>query len=121
MTENYDDDPHKYYFKFDPTAWDAWLKTLYDTLNGIVEGSNNTWYVGEFPHNSFPVNSYFPSTGQNKICQYLGNNYQGSEIWKNEYFVYNPIQTSYINHIQSHPIHFIQQPHYYKGLFDILN
>jgi hypothetical protein len=130
--DNYDDDyddsqdnledKYKHYFKFDPEAWDAWGKMLYDTLNDIVENSPNVWYIGaDFGKKSFPVSSYFSNTGKDKTFQYLGSNYQNSQVWKNKYFVYNPIQHQYINHIQSHAVHFIQQPHYYKGLFDILN
>lgn len=116
---------YKHYFKFDPEAWDAWGKMLYDALNDIVESSSNVWYVMPsiegFPKKSFPVSSYFSNTGKDKTFQYLGSNYQNSQIWKKKYFIYDPIQHNYINHIQSHAIHFIQQPYYYKGLFDILN
>lgn len=116
---------YKKYFKFDPYAWDAWGKWLQDALNDIVESSPNVWYttfnVPGFPSKSFPVNSYFSNTGKNKSFQYLGNNYQGSPIWKAKYFVFDPIDCAYKNHIQSHSVHFVNQPHYYKGLFDILN
>lgn len=130
--DNYDDydDSHdhpenkyKHYFKFDPEAWDAWGKMLYDALNDIVETSPNVWYIGPgFGKKSFPVNSYFSNTGKDKKSfQYLGSNYQNNQVWKAKYFVYDPIQHKYINHIQAHAIHFVKQPHYYKGLFDILN
>lgn len=131
--DNYDDDDYedsqddlenkyKHYFKFDPEAWDAWGKMLYDALGNIVENSPNVWYIGaDFGKKSFPVSSYFSNTGKDKTFQYLGSNYQHSQVWKQKYFVYDPIQHQYINHIQSHAVHFIQQPHYYKGLFDILN
>ena len=44
---DYDDaqDKYKHYFKFDPDAWDAWGKMLYNALNDVVEGSSNVWYV----------------------------------------------------------------------------
>jgi len=114
---------YKKYFKFDPDAWDAWGKMLYDALNEIVEYPSNVWYIG---HNlgkdkSLPVNSYFSNTGKNKPFQYLGNNYQGDGIWKTKYFVHDKLASDYINHIQKHAIHFILQPSYYKGMFDILN
>jgi len=119
---DYDDakNPYKHYFKFDPAAWDAWGKWLYDALNDIVESSPNVWYTGFVPK-SLPVNSYFSNTGKNKNFQYLGNNYQGAPIWKTKYFVRNPINDQYLKHIEQHSIHFLTQPHYYKGLFDILN
>lgn len=124
---NYDDsqNPYKHYFKFDPTAWDAWGKWLQDALNDIVDSQANVWYimpnVEGFPKKSFPVNSYFSSTGKDKTFQYLGNNYQGSQIWKKKYFVIDPINIAYKKHIESHAAYFLHQPSYYKGLFDILN
>lgn len=128
--DNYDDDydyedsknPYKHYFKFDPAAWDAWGKWLQDALNDIVEHPSNVWYIGPgFDKKSFPVNSYFSNTGKDKTFQYLGNNYQGVPIWKKKYFVYDPINIIYKNHISNYPVHFLNQPVYYKGLFDIMN
>ena len=117
---------YKHYFKFDPYAWDAWGKWLQDALNDIVESSPNVWYIGPknidgFPSKSIPVNSYFSNTGKDKNFQYLGNNYQGIPIWKSKYFVINPIDQTYKAHLRANAIHFLQQPHYYKGMFDILN
>lgn len=120
-SQNNLENKYKHYFKFDPEAWDAWGKMLYDALNDIVESSPNVWYVGGFPAKKFPVNSYFSNTGKDKTLQYLGSNYQNSQIWKAKYFIYDPIQSAYLNHIQANSMHFIQQPYYYKGLFDILN
>jgi hypothetical protein len=114
---------YKKYFKFDPDAWDAWGKMLYDSLNDIVDISPSIWYVSGFPFKSlsFPVNSYTPYTGKDKNFQYLGNNYQNQQIWKTKYFVYDHIFNEYKNHIKSNPKHIVLQPHYYKGMFDILN
>ena len=131
--DDYDDDDYsqdkfnsdKHWFKFDPSIWDAWGKYLDDALNDIVESSPNVWYtsfnIQGFPFKSIPVNSWNPNTGKGNSFQYLGSNYQGQEIWKAKYFVFDPINTSYKNHIQSHAAHFLQQPNYYKGMFDILN
>ena len=125
---NYDDsqDKYKHYFKFDPDAWDAWSKWLQDALKDIVESSPNVWYIGPkkidgFKYKSLPVNSWSPGTGKNKNLQYLGSNYQGQPIWKSKYFVKDPLFVEYLNHIKNHPVHFVLQPHYYKGMFDILN
>jgi hypothetical protein len=131
--DNYDDDDyddsqdnlesqHKNYFKFDPDAWDAWGKMLYDTLNDIVEYPSNVWYIGpSFPKGSSPVSSWSPNAGKGKSFQYLGSNYQGSSIWKKKYFICDKLEIIYRNHIQSHAVHFVNQPSYYKGMFDILN
>ena len=113
---------HKQYFKFDPAAWDAWGKWLYDAMQDIVNTSPNVWYIHGLPSKKFPVNSYFPNTGEDqKSFQYLGNNYDGQAIWKKKYFISNPIQSMYIDHLSDHAAYFIKQPHYYKGMFDILN
>ena len=115
------DSQYKHYFKFDPEAWDAWGKILYDALDGLVENSPNVWYIGNLPKESFPVSSYFSNAGKDKTFQYLGSNYQNSQVWKKKYFICDPIQHHYINHIQRHAVHFMKQPYYYKGMFDILN
>jgi hypothetical protein len=133
MQDSYDDDDYddndyehpkndyQHYFKFDPTAWDALTKFFTNAFKDIIDTNSNTWYIYGYPNDSFPVNSYFPSTGKKNNFQYLGTNYDGVKIWKKQYFIIDPIQTMYINHIQTHAIYFIKQPHYYKGLFDILN
>ena len=115
------DSAYKYYFKFDPQAWDVWSKFLTDAFKDVVEPQPNVWYIYGYPNESFPVNSYLSSTGKGSSYQYLGNNYDGVKIWKKKYFAVDPIQASYVNHIQAHAVYFIREPHYYKGLFDILN
>ena len=120
-SQDYPDSQYKKYFKFDPEAWDAWGKMLYDALNDIVEVSPNTWYIYGSSAQKFPVNSWNPNTDENKSSQYLGSNYQGQPIWKKKYFISQPIQQMYKNHVATHAYHFINQPHYYKGMFDILN
>ena len=69
----------------------------------------------------FPVNSWNPNTDKGNSFQYLGSNYAGSPIWKKKYFVYDPINQQYKLHIQAHAKHFVLQPDYYNGLFEILN
>ena len=113
---------YKKYFKFDPDAWDAWGKMLYDTLNEIVEYPSNVWYIGPgFPKGSLPVNDYFSKSGNFKNSLYLGNNHYKEPIYKTKYFVHDVLNTAYKNHIVANAVHFLKQPHYYKGMFDILN
>ena len=113
---------YKHYFKFDPEAWDAWGKMLYDALNDIVESSPNVWYIGGLTPKKFPVNSYFSNTGKDKKAfQYLGNSYEGKEIWKKKYFVEDKINNEYFNHLKSNAVHFLKQPSYYNKMFEILN
>jgi hypothetical protein len=130
--EDYDDDeqdshqnlgnPYKYYFKFDPDAWDAWGKMLYDALGDLVDKSSNTWYVYGWDPKKFPVNSSSSNAGKpDKGSQYLGVNYLKEPIFKSKYFVVDTIDISYRKHLEQHAVHFLQQPKYYQGLFDILN
>lgn len=109
-------DPYKFYFKFNidqNTPLSDWISKMisdifdkdYDVDKMIV----------------FPVNSWNPNTANDKKFQYLGSNYAGQPIWKSKYFISNPLNTEYKLHLQNHASHFINQPSYYKGLFDVLN
>ncbi len=134
MDEDYDDDqydydhpslnPYHYYFKFDVSADSPLSKWLTDMFNDIDWSQipsipiNN---IPGFPVFSVPVNSWNPNTGGKDKLQYLGSNYANEPIWKTKYWVVDPINIEYKFHIQSHAAHFINQPKYYKGLFDILN
>ena len=130
---NYDDDyedssqdnlesQHKNYFKFDPSAWDALGKMLYEALNDIVEYPSNVWYIGHgFDKGSLPVNDYFSKSGNFKNSLFLGNNHYKEPVYKTKYFVHNKLDAEYRNHLVSNAVHFLQQPNYYEGLFDILN
>jgi hypothetical protein len=122
--DNYDDsqeynksqpDWTKFYFKFDVSSSPIsdWVQKFLDDLNKDIS---------EFKPISFPVSSYFSNTanGGNSIL-YLGNNYQNQPIWKTKYFIEDKVAIAYKNHIQNHAEHFVTQPIYYKGLFDILN
>lgn len=104
-------DPYKWYFTFDfghDSPFSEWMTDIMNNINS-------------FPSVEFPVNSWNPNTVNDKKFQYLGSNYLGEGIWKSKYFVYDPIYNQYKQHIQANASHFIQQPKYYKGLFDILN
>jgi hypothetical protein len=110
---------YKNYFKFDPDAWDAWGKMLYDALNNM--GDNNVWYVSGFTSKSFPVNSFFPNTGDVKNHLYLGKNYYNENVFKKHHFIKDSLKNNYINHIKQYAVHFLKQPSYYNSMFDILN
>lgn len=130
---NYDDndqyDPYKFYFKFDVGAdspisdmINKWFNLSQDSFNGLH------WYsfptnIDGWPVTKFPVNSYIPNTGDGTKSPflYLGNNYQNQPIWKNAYLVKDKVNILYKNHISQHSVHFLKQPTYYKGMFDILN
>jgi hypothetical protein len=115
--------PHNaWYYKFDigpDTPLSKWLNDIVKDFMGSGENFKITNISG-FPNNMFPVNSWNPNTANNKF-QYLGSNYKKEPIWKSKYWVIDPINHMYINHIQSHAAYFLQQPSFYKGLFDVLN
>ena len=112
-------DPYKFYFKFDVNS----NSSLSDWLNNLFKdiGSYSVTNIPGFPIVSFPVNSWNSNTEKGNSFQYLGSNYQGSQIWKKKYFISDPINIEYKLHLQAHAKYFIQQPTYYNGLFDILN
>lgn len=130
--DEYDDDdfnydhpslnPYQWYYKFDIGPDTPLSKWINDIVNDFIGASENfsTGNIPGFPHKKFPVNSWSPNAG-GKNLQYLGSNYQGSPIWKSQYFVIDKIHMDYKLHIQAHAAHFVKQPSYYKGLFDILN
>jgi hypothetical protein len=124
--DNYDDshdydqgqsDWNKFYFKFDVTnsPLSDWVKKTIDNLFG------DKFNLPEVPFVSFPVNNWSHNTESGVTPLYLGVNYDKQPIWKAKYFAVDKLQNAYIDHISSHPVHFIRQPFYYKGLFDILN
>lgn len=114
-------DPYKFYFKFDLDSNSSVSDWIQDMINNIFKSPIEN--INQFPVVQFPVNSYFPNTENEpkNPFLYLGNNYQNQPIWKNKYFVKDEIHTEYKNHLASHASHFVKQPTYYKGLFDILN
>ena len=107
-------DPYKFYFKFDMnnTPLSDWITKM---INDIV---NKDFNIDQMI--VFPVNSWNPNTANNKF-QYLGSNYHQEPIWKSKYWIQDTFNQTYLKHIQAHAKHFIQQPSYYRSLFDILN
>lgn len=133
--DEYDDDQYDYdhpslnpyYYKFDVGPDHPVSKWINDIVNNFMGSSKDFNLTSEMLNNisgfapkMFPVNSWNPNTGD-KGFQYLGSNYQNSPIWKKQYFVVDKINNDYKLHLQDHVMHFVMQPYYYKGLFDILN
>lgn len=125
--DNYDDshdydqnqsDWNKFYFKFDVTnsPLSDWVKKTIDNLFG------DKFDLPEVPFVSFPVNDWLSNTvsGGNSLL-YLGNNHYNEPIYKAKHFIENKLLNTYTNHLQQHASHFVKQPTYYKGLYDILN
>lgn len=115
----YDDDDYKFYPHEDHYNYDfkfeEWLK---QALDDLVQEGDNSWIVQP---KKFPVSDASNGTSKEQFFMYLGSNHYQEAIWKNKYFVNNKLDRLYKNHISSNAAHFLKQPMYYKGLFDILN
>lgn len=122
---NYDNnDPNKYkwYFTFDVDKSKSLSDWVLNQLNDLFK--TDKWTVDNstgLPIIQFPVNGWNPNTGNDLKFQYLGSNYQGQQIWKTKHFLGDRYNQEYRSHLQSHAAHLVKQPHYYKGMFDILN
>ncbi|NDB56168.1 hypothetical protein EB169_10110 [archaeon] len=128
---DYDDDDYNYYpqyndygypsysknFKFDWTAWEKWLA---DAIKEIVNENDNVWLFGNYkaPPKKNKANIKKLS---DKYFMYLGKNQYDESVWKAKYFISDQLDTQYKNHIASNAAHFLQQPDYYKGMFENLN
>lgn len=92
------------FFSIDASIWEkyaAWFEQ-----EGLTY-DKNVWLI-------------YPSYLNNSHVYYVGQNSQGGPIYKQK-IVVDKLHTEYRLHIQSHSKHFLQQPHYYKGMFEILN
>lgn len=124
----YNDDPYKFYFQID-TEWlkkymdDLFKGVNFKKLGGIEDLFNyNSPVLPEgFKPISLPVSSWLSSIAEDNSSLYLGNNYWNEGVWKKKHFIQNKLASEYVNHLQSHARHFLQQPKYYKGLYEILN
>lgn len=129
--QEYDDDEYDYdhpslnpyYYKFDvgpdhPIS--KWINDIVNDFMGSSENYNMTNIPG-FPFQMFPVSSWSPNTGKGNAFQYLGSNYQDAKIWVAKYLVIDKIHQEYINHLKANAAYFLNQPHYYKNMFHILN
>ncbi len=123
--EDYDDDEYNYYpkneyeYNFDISAWEKWLK---QAIESIVQENENTWIVQPNESKKFPVSgSASKDVDKNKLFAYLGSNHYQEGVWKAKYFIKDEINDLWNKHIQANAVHFLKQPRYYKGLFDILN
>jgi hypothetical protein len=126
--DNYDDSHHydqnksnldKFYFKFyvDSTPLSDWIKNAIEDMIKNTPPKKIDWKSVSLPMTGF-VPSY---TGELNTPLYVGNNQYQEQVWKSKYFVEDRIDIEYKNHIKNHAVHFIQQPLYYKGMFEILN
>lgn len=130
-SHDYPHDPYKWYYKFDigpNTPISKWITDMFSNFwqpldQSMFDKINIEWgnTIPGFPAKKLPVNSWKLSAGKSNSFQYLGANYDGHQIWKKKYFVNNPLNSEYIKHLNANAVHFLRQPHYYKGMFDIMN
>lgn len=115
--------PYQYYYKFDAGPDHPISKWINDIVNNLMGSSDNykITNIPGFPIKMFPVNSWNPNAGKGNSFQYLGSNYAGEPIWKSKYFIHDKLQSDYINHLSNYAAYFVQQPSYYKSLYEILN
>lgn len=126
MHEPYDDfekedDKNKFYFKFDV---DAFSKSLDGYLNDLFKDYD----LDDLFEQTKKLESYIfqlyaeptPIVDKNTFI-FLGKNSYDETIYKNKFFAVDSLHIEYLNHLRSHPDYFLQQPAYYKSMFEILN
>ena len=117
MSDNQNEDDegqHKFYFKFDVDAFSDLFKDY--SMDDLFEQSMKKFESYMFQAYSEPT----PLIDSN-VFILLGNNSYDEKVYKSKYFAVDTIHVEYLNHLRSHPGYFLQQPAYYKGMFEILN
>lgn len=122
--DNFEDEENKnkFYFKFDINAFskglDGYLNDIFKDydLDDLFEQSMKKLESYMFQAYSEPT----PLIDINTFIL-LGKNSYDETIYKNKFFAVNELQIEYLNHLRSHPGYFLQQPIYYRGMFEILN
>ena len=89
--------------------WDQWLSELFKNMK---QKEDYDWYYSDILNTLDPKEQYF---------LFLGKNIDNESLWKNKYVISEHINSIYKRHISANSKHFLEQPTYYKGLFDILN
>lgn len=123
--EDYDDDEYNYYPSYNDYGypelskkfsidWAAWEKWLSDTIKEITQDNSGVLFVGSHlsKNNKKSTNSNF---------MYLGKNNYDETIWKTKYFNQNKLEIQYKNHLAQYAAYFLNQPQYYRALFENLN
>ena len=94
-------------------------KTIKDMLYGPQLDDTLFKQVNNF------TDAIFATWGQNSIPNdnviFIGKNIYGEQVFKSKYFVVDKLKNEYLNHIRQHAAHTLQQPEYYKSMFEILN
>jgi len=95
----------------------------YDYDDSVNFTNNISWnFQIDTSYNS-PISAFIYDILNNKTgfdC-YVGNNIFKEPIWKTKYWIEDKHYQEYIKHLNSNVVHFLKQPSYYKGMFEILN
>ena len=123
MHEPYDDDfeeqedyykkdnaqnQYEKFFSIDPSLWAKYGNWFNEIADGLFQSEPNVWIVAS--------NNFKKAYG----TYYVGSNIHNSDIYKQNILI-DKLNIEYKNHIKSHAKHFLEQPNYYKGMFEILN
>lgn len=127
MHEHYDgfedeDNNNKFYFKFDI---DAFSKNLDGYLNDLfkVYGLDDLFDDSMKKLENYMFQAYAVPTPliDTNTFHLLGKNSFNESVYKNKFFAVDTLRIEYFNHLKSNAAYFLQQPQYYRGMFEILN
>lgn len=110
-------------FSMDLSYYDE-IKKLNKTIKDMLYGPqlDDTLFK---QINNFTDSIFATWGGQSNIPDdnviFIGKNIYGEQVFKSKYFVVDKLKNEYLNHIRQHATHTLQQPDYYKCMFEILN
>lgn len=121
MHEPYDDfeDEEDYYkkdnsknqyekfFSIDPSLWEKYGEWISNSANELEKKLTTTWYI-------------YPASINDNFFYYLGTKNDQSQVYKSK-MILDSLDMQYRKHIESHARYFLQEPSYYKNLYEILN
>lgn len=120
---NEEDKIKKHYFQIDVNSLSS-SESFSEWLGKILSDIDFMNVIPGFPVVSLPMTDLDPIYGGSIFINtplYLGNNQYNEPVFKNKHFLVDSLKNQYVNHLRSHAGHFVRQPVYYKGMFDILN
>lgn len=96
------------FFSIDPELWKKYGQWFNEITDGLFQFEPNLWIV---------ASNNFKKTYD---TYYVGSNIHSNNIYKKNILI-DKLNIEYKNHINSHAKHFLEQPDYYRGMFEILN
>jgi hypothetical protein len=95
------------FFSIDASLWEKYGQWISGLTDDLAKELKTTWYV-------------YPASVNNDFFYYLGIKNDKSEVYKNKSPIPN-LDIEYKKHIQAHAKYFLEEPSYYKNLYEILN